>query len=154
MASAAFSKTFKGHNAEPSIGFYEGEVASLIVREMDRNNGRISSADLTEYRSVWRTPVSGSYRGYKVWGMGPPSSGGILVIQMLNMLEPFDLRSMGYGSASSIQHIVEASRRAYADRAEYFGDPDYYPVPIEMLLDKQYANQRFADFDLGKASLS
>ena len=76
------------------------------------------------------------------------------MIQMLNMLEPFDLRSMGYGSASSIHHIVEASRRAYADRAEYFGDPDYYPVPIGMLLDKQYANQRFADFDLGKASSS
>ena len=148
------AKTLRGIMQNGRSGFYEGEVASLIVREMDRNNGRISSADLTEYRSVWRTPVSGSYRGYKVWGMGPPSSGGILVIQMLNMLEPFDLRSMGYGSASSIHHIVEASRRAYADRAEYFGDPDYYPVPIGMLLDKQYANQRFADFDLGKASLS
>ena len=135
-------------------GFYEGEVASLIVREMDRNKGGISASDLAEYRSVWRAPVSGSYRGYKIWGMGPPSSGGILVIQMLNMLEPFDLRSMGYGSAASIHHMVEASRRAYADRAEYLGDPDYYPVPVGMLLDKDYASQRFADFDSGKASLS
>ena len=135
-------------------GFYEGAVASLIVQEMERNNGSISASDLADYRSVWRTPVTGSYRGYEIWGMGPPSSGGILVIQMLNMLEPFDLESMGYGSSASIHHMVEAKRRAYADRAEYLGDPDYYPVPVGMLLDKDYARQRFADFDVASASSS
>ena len=148
------AKTLRGIMQNGRSGFYECEVASLIVREMDGNQGGSSASDLAEYRSVWRTPVSGSYRGYKIWGMGPPSSGGILVIQMLNMLEPFDLRSMGYGSAASIHHMVEASRRAYADRAEYLGDPDYHPVPIGMLLDKDYARQRFIDFDSGKASPS
>ncbi|MEX2327985.1 MAG: gamma-glutamyltransferase, partial [Pseudomonadales bacterium] len=133
-------------------GFYAGKTAELIVAEMKRGGGDITLADLADYHSVWRHPVHGTYRGYDIWGMGPPSSGGVLVVQMLNMLEPFDLGKMGYGSAAAIHHMVEAERRAYADRAEYLGDPDYYEVPLERLIDKDYARQRIADFRADKAT--
>lgn len=133
-------------------GFYTGEVASLIVAEMQRGNGDISLRDLREYTSIWRDPVRGTYRGYEIWGMGPPSSGGVLVVQMLNMLEPHDLKAMGWGSAASVHHVVEAARRAYADRAEHLGDPDFTDIPLASLTDKDYALSRFADFDPAMAS--
>jgi len=133
-------------------GFYKGKTAELIIAEMQRGNGRISFEDLAEYQSVWRDPVQGTYRGYEIWGMGPPSSGGVLVIQMLNMLEPYDLSSMKWGSASAVHLILEAERRAYADRSKHLGDSDYYDVPVSMLTSKQYAKQRFTDFDPARAS--
>ncbi|MBU2097237.1 MAG: gamma-glutamyltransferase, partial [Gammaproteobacteria bacterium] len=89
-----------------------------------------------------------------IWSMPPPSSGGALVVQMLNMLEAYDVQSMGWGTAETIHLMVEAQRRAYADRAEHMGDPDFYPVPLDMLTDKEYARQRFLDFDPAKASRS
>ncbi|MDA1301457.1 MAG: gamma-glutamyltransferase [Proteobacteria bacterium] len=135
-------------------GFYAGKVGELIVAEMRRGGGDITLADLAAYESVWRPPVSGTYRGYEIWAMGPPSSGGVLVIAMLNMLEPFDLGAMGWGSADVIHHMVEAERRAYADRAEYLGDPDFFEVPVETLISKEYARHRFADFDPARASSS
>jgi gamma-glutamyltranspeptidase/glutathione hydrolase len=135
-------------------GFYKGKTAVLIVAEMERGGGDITLEDLENYHSVWREPVHGSYRGYDIWGMGPPSSGGVLIIQMLNMLEPLDLSGMGWGSAAAIHAMVEAERRAYADRAKHLGDPDYYDVPISMLTDKSYARMRFGDFDPQKASNS
>ncbi len=134
-------------------GFYEGETADLIVAEMQRGNGIISHEDLKNYRSVWREPVMTTYRGYDIWTMGPPSS-AVLVLQMLNMLEPFDLASMGWGSAESIHLMIEAERRAYADRAEHLGDPDFWDVPLEGLASKEYAKQRFSDVDPKKASVS
>lgn len=133
-------------------GFYRGRVAKLIVAEMQRGNGEISLDDLANYRSVWRAPVKGTYRGYEIWGMSAPSSGGVLVVQMLNMLEPYDIKKMGWGSAQLIHLMVEAERRAYADRAEHLGDSDFYEVPLAMLTAKEYARQRFADFDPDKAS--
>ena len=148
------AKTLQRIMSRGSSGFYDGPVGALIVEEMQRNNGNIAAADLANYRSVWRDPVQGTYRGYEVWGMGPPSSGGVLVIQILNMLESYDLGAMGYGSGAVIHHMVEAERRAYADRAEHLGDPDHYEVPIAMLIDKQYARARFADFDPDLASES
>ena len=135
-------------------GFYEGTTADLVVAEMARGGGLISHRDLAEYRSVWRDPVRGTYRGYQVVSMPPPSSGGALLIQMLNMLEPYDLRALGRGSAATIHLMVEAERRAYADRAEYLGDADYYDVPLARLMDKDYARRRFADFDPDSASRS
>ncbi len=133
-------------------GFYQGRTAELIVAEMQRGGGIISLEDLAEYRSLWRDPVHGTYKGYEIWGMAAPSSGGLLVQQMLNMLEPYDLASMGWGSAAAVHLMVEAERRAYADRAEHLGDPDFYEVPAVMLIDKAYARQRFADFDPARAS--
>ncbi len=135
-------------------GFYEGAVADLIVAEMRRGGGLITHEDLAGYRSVWREPVTGTYRGYQIVSMPPPSSGGVLLVQMLNMLEPYDLGGMGFGSAAAVHHMIEAERRAYADRAEYLGDPDFYPVPVARLTSKSYARTRFADFNPERASRS
>ena len=135
-------------------GFYKGTTADLLVAEMQRGDGRITQADLDAYRSVWREPIIGTYRGIDVISMPPPSSGGIMLVQMLNMLEPYNLRAMGPGSARSIHHMVEAARRAYADRAMHLGDADFYPVPVARLIDKAYAVVRFGDFDPRRASAS
>jgi len=135
-------------------GFYRGKVASLIANEMVAGGGDITMEDLANYKSVWRDPIKGLYRGYEIWGMGPPSSGGVLITQILNMIEPYDVGSMGWGSASFMHIMIEAERRAYADRAEHLGDPDYYDVPIAMLTDKKYAKLRFSDFDPEMATRS
>ncbi len=135
-------------------GFYKGTTADLIVAEMQANGGLISHEDLSTYESRWREPVRGSYAGYEIYSMPPPSQGGVLIVQMLNMLASQDLRSSGFGAAATIHAMVEAERRAYADRAEYLGDPDFYPVPIARLASKAYALERFADFDPLKASIS
>ncbi|MGQ9424580.1 gamma-glutamyltransferase [Gilvimarinus sp. F26214L] len=133
-------------------GFYKGEVAAKIEAEMEKGRGLITREDLADYHSVWRDPVVGEYRGYTIWGMPPPSSGGALIVQMLNMIEPFDLGAMGWGSPEAIHLMVEAERRAYADRTQYLGDPDYVEVPLAMLTSEQYARQRFEDFDPRRAS--
>ncbi len=135
-------------------GFYGGRTADLIVAEMGRGDGLISHEDLASYRSVWRAPIVGSYRGFDIISMPPPSSGGVLLVQMLNMLEPYDISAMGFGSAAAMHHMIEAERRAYADRAEYLGDTDFVQVPVARLTDKAYARVRFADFQPGRASLS
>ena len=135
-------------------GFYEGETAKLIVQEMERGRGLISEEDLQAYESVWRKPIRGTYRGYEIVSMPPPSSGGVLLVQMLNMLEPFDLGAMGFGVSETVHVMIEAQRRAYADRSEYLGDSDFYPVPIEKLIDKDYAKERFKNFNVGKAGSS
>ena len=146
--------TLEGIRRDGRAGFYAGKTADLIVAEMRKGGGLISHEDLAEYRSVWREPIFGSYRGHEIISMPPPSSGGVLLVQMLNTLEAYDLGAMGFGSAEAIHHMIEAERRAYADRAEHMGDSDFYPVPIAMLTDKKYARQRFLDFDAASASLS
>ena len=135
-------------------GFYKGTTADLLVAEMQRGSGQITRADLDAYHSVWRAPIVGNYRGFEVVSMPPPSSGGIVLVQMLNMLEPYDLGAMGPGSARAIHLMVEAARRAYADRATHLGDADYYPVPVARLIDKAYAVMRFGDFNPRRASAS
>ena len=135
-------------------GFYAGRTAQLIAAEMKRGGGLIEPSDLAAYRSVWRTPVRGAYRGYEIVSMPPPSSGGILLVQMLNMLEPYDLGALGASTPATLHLMIEAERRAYADRAEHLGDPDFHAVPATMLVDKGYARQRFADFDTAAASNS
>ncbi len=135
-------------------GFYKGTTANLLVAEMQRGGGRITQADLDAYVSVWRAPILGTYRGLEVASMPPPSSGGIVLVQMLNMLERHNLSAMGPGSAKAIHHMVEAARRAYADRATHLGDADFYPVPVARLIDKAYATMRFGDFDSRRASAS
>lgn len=145
------AKTLKRIARHGRDGFYAGRTADLIVAEMKRGGGIISHEDLQQYQSVWREPVHGTYRGHDIWTMGPPSS-AVLILQMLNMLEPFDVREMGWGSAKLSHLMIEAERRAYADRAEHLGDPDFYAVPLERLADKAYARERFVDFDPAKAS--
>ena len=140
--------------ANGRAGFYAGITARLIVAEMGRGGGLVSAEDLSAYSSVWRTPVRGTYRGYEIASMPPPSSGGILLVQMLNMLEPYDVGALGAGAPATLHLMIEAERRAYADRAQHLGDPDFYQVPAAMLVDKRYARQRFADFDPAAANAS
>ena len=135
-------------------GFYEGKTADLIVREMQRSGGLISRADLKNYKVVTRQPVCGDYRDNTVCAMPPPSSGGVHLVQMLNMLEGWDLQALGHNSAAYIHRLVEVMRRAYADRSAYLGDPDYYAVPVGQIIDKKYAASLRADIDLSKASVS
>lgn len=133
-------------------GFYKGKTAELIVAEMQRNGGLITLEDLAGYQPLWREPIHGTYGGYDIWSMPPPSSGGILLLQMLNMLEPYDLKSLGWGSLETVHLMIEAQRRAYADRAEFLGDPDFVDIPVAMLTSKDYARRRFADFDPARAT--
>ena len=135
-------------------GFYEGETADLIVNEMKLNNGLISHDDLKEYNSVYREPVVGNYRGHTIISMGPPSSGGPLIIQMLNMLENFEVQAMKRNSTEFVHMLTEIQRLAYADRAIHLGDPDFYPSPVPMLISKDYAKKRLGLISMDKATPS
>ncbi len=146
------AKTLKLISEQGRDGFYKGPTAELIVAEMQRSNGLITMEDLAAYEPVWRDPVHGTYKGHDVWSMPAPSSGGVLLIQMLNMLEPYNLAELGWGTTSTAHLMIEAQRRAYADRAEYLGDPDFVDVPTRMLVSKDYARSRFSDFDPQKSS--
>jgi gamma-glutamyltranspeptidase/glutathione hydrolase len=122
-------------------GFYQGETAEQIEAEMRRGGGLIDRADLRGYVARKRIPVRGTYRGYEILSMPPPSSGGVALIEMLNLLEGWDLRSTGFLSAATIHRMTESMRRAYADRARYLGDPDFGPgMPVERLTSKAYAD--------------
>ena len=135
-------------------GFYEGPVADLIVAEMQSGGGIISKEDLKNYQAVWREPITGNYKDYKVITVPPPSSGGIALLQLLNSVEPFPLRRWGYNSDSTVQVIVEAERRVYADRASHLGDPDFYKVPQKYLILPVYSKFRMNNFNWDKATLS
>ncbi len=128
-------------------GFYKGKVADLIVAEMKRGGGLITYEDLENYQPVIRKPVIGNYRGYEIISMGPPSSGGVCLIELLNILENFDLKKYGFGSSQTIHYLVEAMKRVYADRAEYLGDPDFVQIPLEKLLSKEYAKEIANEID-------
>ena len=148
------AKTLKRIATNGRDGFYEGETADLIVSEMKANNGLITYKDLKEYNSVYRKPIIGSYRGYTIISMGPPSSGGPLIIQMLNMLENFDVSSMTRNSTEFVHMLTEIQRLAYADRAIHLGDPDFYPSPVPMLISKDYAKKRLELVSMDKATPS
>ena len=148
------AKTLKRIATNGRDGFYEGETADLIVSEMKANNGLITYKDLKEYNSVYRKPIIGSYRGYTMISMGPPSSGGPLIIQMLNMLENFDVSSMTRNSTEFVHLLTEIQRLAYADRAIHLGDPDFYPSPVPMLISKDYAKKRLELVSMDRATPS
>jgi gamma-glutamyltranspeptidase/glutathione hydrolase len=136
-------------------GFYQGETARLLLAEMKRGGGLISQADLDGYRAKWREPLRGRYREYDVITMPPPSSGGVALLQMLQMLEPVDLAGAGYHTPLAVHFITEAERRVYADRATYLGDPDFGHVPVQKLLDADYNRQRAASIrSRGRATAS
>ena len=134
--------------------FYEGVTAKLIADDMKRNNGLITLEDMKNYKVKERVPLRGSYRGHEIISMPPPSSGGIVMMQTLAMLEKYDIRKMGWASSEKYHVLTEALRRAYADRAEYMGDPDFADVPVTKLLDRNYLEKRAATIDLTKASTS
>lgn len=120
--------------------FYEGAIAKKIVAEMQQHEGLISASDLKNYKAVERIPVRGNYRGFEVVSMPPPSSGGVHIIQMLNMLEHYPLKEQGANSAQTLHQLSEVMKLAYADRSEFLGDPDYYKVPTKALTSRAYAD--------------
>ncbi len=136
-------------------GFYEGETAELLEKEMKANGGLITRADLKAYQARKRDVVRGTYRGHEIIGMAPPSSGGIGVISMLNILEGYDLKANGYGSAKNMHLITESMRRAFADRAQYIGDPDFVTnIPVDRLISKEYGETLRKTISPTKASKS
>jgi gamma-glutamyltranspeptidase/glutathione hydrolase len=135
--------------------FYHGETARLIEREMRAHGGPMAMEDLAAYRAVRREPVRGTYRGLEIISMPPPSSGGVALIAMLNILEGYDLAAHGYGSAQSVHLMAEVMRRAFADRAAYLGDPDFNPgLPVARLLSREHASALRAGMDPARASVS
>ncbi|MBR7780922.1 gamma-glutamyltransferase [Undibacterium luofuense] len=134
--------------------FYEGEIAQKIAAEMKAHDGLITLDDLRAYRAAERVPVRGDYRGYQVVSMPPPSSGGVHIVQMLNMLEHFPLREQGHNSAATLHQMSEIMKRAYADRAEYLGDPDHVKVPVQALTSKAYAATQVQQISQDKATPS
>ncbi len=148
------AKTLRRIQKKGAAGFYEGETATLIVEEMKRGKGIISLEDLKNYKAIYRTPHSFDYKGYKIVGMPMPSSGGLLVNQMMKMIEDKNIAAMGFHSIQAIQLMTEVERRAYADRAEYMGDADYYKVPVKMLSNEVYLQTRMKNYDPAKATPS
>ena len=148
------AKTLKRIIDKGKDGFYGNETAALLVDEMINSNGIISYDDLAGYEAKERNVIEGTYRGYKIISMGPPSSGGISLVYLLNILENFDLNKNGYGSADNINIMTEAMRRVYADRSEFMGDADFVSVPFDILTNKNYAVKRMSDFKEGVAGSS
>jgi len=136
-------------------GFYKGETARLIANFMAKNGGLITEADLAGYTANEQAPIHGTYRGYDIYSMSPPSSGGIALVTMLNILEGYDLGAMGHNSAAYLHLLTESMRRAFADRAEHVGDPNFNPdMPVDRLISKDHANDLRASINMDKASES
>ncbi|MFQ5422613.1 MAG: gamma-glutamyltransferase family protein [Phycisphaerae bacterium] len=131
--------------------FYKGPIAETIDAFCRRVGCYLRARDLAEHHSTWVEPVSTNYRGYDVWEL-PPNGQGIAVLQILNLIEPFDLRSMGHNTATYLHHLIEAKKLAYEDRARFYTDPDFHEIPVQTLVSKSYANQRRALFDAERAS--
>ncbi|MCB0775589.1 MAG: gamma-glutamyltransferase [Chitinophagaceae bacterium] len=148
------ANTLKRILEKGAAGFYEGETARLIVEEMKRGHGIISLDDLKNYKAKQRAPHIFNYKGYTIIGMSMPSSGGVLLHQMMKMVEDRNIASMGFHSTAAVQLMTEAERRAYADRAEYMGDADFYKVPVDMLTNDVYLQQRMKNYDPAKATPS
>ncbi len=135
-------------------GFYDGDVAQLITTEMASGGGLITAQDLADYRVVERQPVRGTYKDFEIVSTPPPSSGGVHIVQMLNILEGYDLQAMGHNSAAYLHHLTESMKLAYADRSVYLADPDFVNVPVTELIDKDYAEQQRSRIDSGLATPS
>ena len=134
-------------------GFYKGATAKLIGDDMRKNGGLITEEDLEKYQVAWRKPVQGSYRGYEIISMSPPSSGGTHLLQILNVMSNADIGAMGFASTETIHLMAEAMRYAYADRSEYMGDPDFVEVPVDKLISAEYAKSIYDKIVAGKKAV-
>ena len=146
--------TLKRIQAKGLAGFYEGATAEYIVKEMQHSGGYVGLEDLKNYKPKFRKPLEFDYRGHHVISFAPPSSGGILIAQMMQMIAPFNVEKMGLNTLASVNLMVESQRRAYADRAEHMGDPDYWKVPTKTLISNSYAQARMSDYKEGVAGSS
>jgi len=135
-------------------GFYKGEVAQKLAAFIQENGGYITEEDLEKYQAVWRKPIVFNYKDLKIISMSPPSSGGVTINQILKMMEPYNIADYGHNSAKTIQLFTEASRRAYADRNYYLGDPDFVDIPLDVLLSDSYLQDRMSNFSFDKATKS
>ena len=154
LVQADLAKTLELIRDKGRDGFYDGPVADALVAEMKQGDGLISKADLTNYHAVWRNAVTGNYKGYKIITMPPPSSGGIALLQLLKSVEKYPLQRWGLNQDSTVQVMVEAERRVYADRSKYLGDPDFYKVPVDTLLNQAYLDARMKSFNWNAATPS
>ncbi|OJV18936.1 MAG: gamma-glutamyltransferase [Dyadobacter sp. 50-39] len=147
------SKVLKRIQKKGREGFYAGKVAKMLVKDINRNNeGIISKQDLADYHGQWRETITEGYKGYKVITMAPPSSGGVALLQLMRLTEQHPLRKWGWHSDSTIQVMIEAERRVYADRAKFLGDPDFVKVPVNELISKDYLQKRWSDFAWDRAT--
>jgi gamma-glutamyltranspeptidase/glutathione hydrolase len=154
LVQTDLAHTLQRIREQGAAGFYEGETARLIVEEMQRGKGIISYDDLRNYKAKFRQPHSFSYKGYRVIGMPMPSSGGVLLHQMMKMIEPRDIGRLGFQTPAAVQLMIEVERRAYADRAEYMGDADFFKVPVSMLTNDIYLQDRMKNYDPLRATPS
>ncbi len=148
------AKTLRRISTKGKDGFYKGKTAELISQASKNKGGLITRKDLASYEAKERTAISTSYRGYQVVTMPPTASGGLVLLQTLNILENFDLREQGHNSANAIHLLSESMKRGYADRTRYHGDPDYFPVPIDQLINKDYSKERALSIDLNSVTPS
>ncbi|CAF3788442.1 unnamed protein product [Rotaria sp. Silwood1] len=148
------AKTLRRISEQGRDGFYKGETAEFISEEMRLGYGIVTKTDLEAYDVKERTPLVGNYRGYEVISMPPPSSGGICLLYLLNILENYDLKSLGFNTSETVNLMTEAMRRVYADRSQYMGDPDFVQVPVDVLISKSYAKDRMSGYELRKAGSS
>jgi gamma-glutamyltranspeptidase/glutathione hydrolase len=139
---------------EGSKAFYKGAIASAIVADMEANGGLITKEDLAAYKPVMREPIRGTYRGYQIYSMPLPSSGGIHLVQMLNLLEGFSIGELGHNTAQTIHLMAESMKLAYADRSKFLGDSDFVPVPVAGLISKSYANELRRKININRATPS
>jgi gamma-glutamyltranspeptidase/glutathione hydrolase len=150
----ALAATLKRISKNGRDEFYKGETAKTLVHYLQQKGAIITLEDLAKYEAKWRTPITFDYKDLKIISMPPPSSGGLCLAEILKMIEPYDIAKMGHNSSKAIQVIVEAERRAYADRSVYLGDPDFVKIPVKELISEKYLKQRMANFSFDKASLS
>ena len=148
------AKTLRTIAEKGRDGFYKGEIAQKLASFIQANGGFVTEEDLANYQAVWRKPITFKYRDLNIISMGPPSSGGVTMNQIFEMIEPYDISSFGHNSEKTIQLFTEASRRAYADRNFYLGDPDFVKIPLDILLEDNYMKDRMSDFSFEKATKS
>lgn len=154
LVQSELAKSLRRIAQQGKAGFYTGPTAEAIVAEMEAGNGIMTLEDLRAYEAIWRESITTQYKDYRLISMPPPSSGGIALAQLLEMVELYPLRDYGFHSTTAVHLMVEAERRAYADRAAYLGDADFYEVPTDTLLHEAYLKRRMADFQSGQASIS
>ncbi len=154
LKNPEYANTLQKIMEEGRDGFYKGEVAQKLAAFVQKNGGYITEEDLAKYEAVWRDPVVFDYKDIKVISMSPPSSGGVTINQIFKMMEPYDVSKFGHNSTQTIQVFTEASRRAYADRNFFLGDPDFVDIPYDLLLNDEYLQERMADFSFDQATLS
>ena len=154
FVNPALAKTLKAIAQKGNEGFYSGWVAQAMIEKVNATGGIFTAEDLSSYSPKWRESLKLNYKDLRLITMGPPSSGGICLGQMLNMIEPYPIQAKGHNSAENIHLMVEAERRSYADRAHFLGDPDFVAIPQEQLIDKEYASKRMQDFSAEQATPS